>query len=177
MPRLSNAKWEAVRLGYEVQALPFDRLAKVFHVNKSNISRRAKKEGWHKAETQLQIEERMNAIIALNGILTQTQQETALAQASMDSEVKRRLALRGVFDGGLLWNQLLSNRLFREAVESGIADLQLANLHSQITCRNKDALLGKPPQALVSIQNNIGLQENDEIIAAIRERHKKRMEG
>ena len=52
MARLTDAQWEKVRVDHEVNGMSFSELERKYGVNNSNISRRAKKEGWNQTETQ-----------------------------------------------------------------------------------------------------------------------------
>ena len=52
MARLTDEQWSCMRADYEVHQLTFTQLESKYGVNKSNISRRAKKENWNQDETQ-----------------------------------------------------------------------------------------------------------------------------
>ena len=52
MARLTDEQWACMRADYEVHQLTFTQLESKYSVNKSNISRRAKKENWNQDETQ-----------------------------------------------------------------------------------------------------------------------------
>jgi hypothetical protein len=82
MARLTPDQWREARADYEVRLLTFEQIGEKLGINKSNISRRAKQEGWDRNEKQEIVQKKVNALIELKSITQQTQQmplETQLA--------------------------------------------------------------------------------------------------
>ncbi|TXH66747.1 MAG: hypothetical protein E6Q83_19785 [Thiothrix sp.] len=59
--RLSPQTWERIRTDYEVKRMSFNELQTRYEVNRSNISRRAKKQGWNRALVQQVLDDRLQA--------------------------------------------------------------------------------------------------------------------
>ena len=82
MARLTPDQWREARADYEVRLLTFEQIGEKLGIHKSNISRRAKQEGWDRNEKQEIVQKKVNALIELKSITQQTQQmplETQLA--------------------------------------------------------------------------------------------------
>lgn len=59
--RLSPQTWERVRTDYEVKRMSFNELQQRYEVHRSNISRKAQKQGWSRAQVQHALDERLQA--------------------------------------------------------------------------------------------------------------------
>lgn len=82
MARLTPDQWREARADYEVRLLSFEQIGEKLGIHKSNLSRRAKQEGWDRNEKQEIVQKKVNAIIEMKAITQQTQQmpiETQLA--------------------------------------------------------------------------------------------------
>lgn len=92
MARLSPEQWELVRADYEVHQLTFVELSEKYGVHFSNISRRAKKDGWNQAKTQTLIAATVENEKEKHAIRKETQTLNAKTQYEMQSVVFDRLA-------------------------------------------------------------------------------------
>jgi len=148
MAKLSKVEWKAIREAYEIDIRSTVSLAKEYGVADTTIQRRIKKEAWNRAKTQDVIAKKVSVAKACQEL---TQDNAGIMQA-VDEEVQRRLRLEGVFLDSLELNQMLANKQLQKMGES--AELQHINIHSQITNRNKDGVVGKMPTTQVNIQQN-----------------------
>jgi len=152
MARLTPGQWQAIRTEYEVDCISSTKLSNKYGVAESTICRRMKKEGWDRNKTQDAIEKKVSSIKALAEI---TQVNASGTQAILQ-EAERRLRLEGFFMDALEYNQTVANNTLKRNIDDGSAELTHINLHSQITNRNKDGVMGKP-QTQVNIQNNVAV--------------------
>jgi len=147
MAKLTTAEWKAVREAYEVDCKSSTKLSKEYGIAESTICRRMKKHGWNRVKTQDVIEKSVSATKALAEL---TQENASLTQA-VSREVDRRLRLEGIFMSAIEYNQRKATSLIMHKGDN--VELHELNMHSQITARNKDCVMGKP-QTQVNIQNN-----------------------
>jgi len=166
--KLSNAQWADIRKQYEVDKVSTVQLAKSFGVADTTIQRRLKRERWCREKTQDAIEKKVSAIKALADA---TQDNAGITQA-INIEADRRLRLEGLFADSLEYNQKLANKTLKNLADG--AELQDLNIHSQITNRNKDGIMGKMPQTQVNIQNNQSVSTDSMSEAQLREELKAR---
>ena len=92
MARLTDAQWEKVRVDHEVNGMSFSELERKYGVNNSNISRRAKKEGWNQAETQNLITATVENEKEKLALRRETQKLNAETQRAVQEAVFDRLA-------------------------------------------------------------------------------------
>ena len=92
MARLTPEQWEKIRADYEARGLSFSELAEMYGVNKSNISRRAKAEGWNQAETQRLITATVENEKEKLALRNETQRLNATLRSAVQEEVFDRLA-------------------------------------------------------------------------------------
>ena len=92
MARLPQEVWEKIRADYEARGLSFSELAEMYGVNKSNISRRAKAEGWNQAETQRLIAATVENEKEKLALRNETQRLNATLRSAVQEEVFDRLA-------------------------------------------------------------------------------------
>lgn len=164
MAKLTIAQWQSVREAYEVGCKSSTKLSKEYGVAESTICRRMKKDGWNRGKTQDVIEQKVNATKAFAEL---TQENASITQA-VNREAERRLRLEGVFIDSIEYNQDLANKVLKKMDLT--AELNHINLHSQITTRNKDGVLGKMPQTQVNIQTNVST-DADSVISNLRKKH------
>lgn len=149
--RLNAEQWAAIRAEHEADGATFGELADKYGVNKSNISRRAKKEGWNQAETQWLIDatvenEKQNLILR-----NETQHLNATTQQAVQRAVFDRLAF-----------ELQNNADMQAVRDKAIAMLpgtdKVSDVESvmRIIKMQREAHLGKSPDTQVNIQNNNG---------------------
>jgi len=150
--RLSKEQWSKVRIDFEVRGMTLSELSAKHHADRGNISKRAKKECWEREKVQHIIDKKTNAHKALEEANQEITTLSTTGVVEIDKEVDRRLRLEGLFTDSLEYNQNLANQILK--AKDASAELQDLNIHSQITNRNKDGVLGKMPQTQVNIQNN-----------------------
>jgi len=142
MAKLTQAEWHQIREAYEVGCISTVALAKKYNVADTTIQRRIKKEGWDRLKTQAVIDKKVSATRAFVEL---TQENAGIAQA-VNQEVETRLRQEQIFTNALEYNQSIANRALKELVSNNDMDLQKINLHSQVTNRNKEGILGKVQQ-------------------------------
>ena len=59
--RLTAQAWERIRADYEIKRMSFNELQQRYEVHRSNISRKAQKQGWNRAIVQQALDERLQA--------------------------------------------------------------------------------------------------------------------
>ena len=91
MARLTPEQWEKIRADYEARGLSYSELAEMYGVNKSNISRRAKAEGWNQAETQRLIAATVENEKEKLALRNETQRLNATLRSAVQEEVFDRL--------------------------------------------------------------------------------------
>jgi len=171
MARLSKRDWELLRIDYEVHNMTLRQLEEKYGANNGNISKRAKKYRWQREKVQQIINEKVSAVKALDDA---KRKSTALGETTaraIDKEAERLIRLEGIFGSAVEYNQVLANKVLQKLSQG--AKLQEINLHSQITSRNKESVVGKP-QTQVNIQQNNATTTASMTEAQIREELKSR---
>jgi len=151
--------WVKIRDAFEIEGLSYAKITKKFGVAKATISEKVKKEGWIKGKAEHIISSKVLNIKEKNEIEQRTEQEFGGRSDAINKEVENRLRLEGLFTNSLEYNQKLANKTLKKLAEN--AELQDLNLHSQITNRNKDGIIGKMPQTQVNIQNTVATDADD----------------
>jgi len=165
---VAKYNWDKIRDSFEIEGLSYAKLTKKFGVAKATISERVKKEGWVKGRAEHIISSKVLNIKEKNEIERQAEQEFSGRSGAISKEVDRRLRLEGLFTDSLEYNQKLANKTLKKLAEN--AELQDLNIHSQITNRNKDGIIGKMPQTQVNIQNTVAT-DADRVVAKLRNKH------
>ena len=93
MARLTDVQWEEMRAAHEAHGKSFSELSEVYGVHKSNISRRAKAEGWNQEKTQRLISATVENEKEKIALRNETQQLNATLREEVRREVSDRLAL------------------------------------------------------------------------------------
>ncbi len=150
MARLSLQEWEVVKADYEATNLSLAQLSDKYGVHKSNISKRAKSEGWVKGKTQHLVDKKTKAIKDLYDVSQQSQHLNATARLAIDDEVTKRLELEEIFVNAAKYNQMRANTLLKVDKAASMAVL---DTHSRLTNRNKETVLGKQPDTAIQINN------------------------
>lgn len=164
MAKLTAHQWQTIREDYEVRCKSTIALAKEYGVADTTIQRRLKKDNWSREKTQYAIDAQVKATKAFTEL---TQENAGVAQVA-SAEVTERLELEGYFTNSIKLNQSMANKKLKAAgANAELADL---DIHSRLTNRNKDGLLGKTPQTQVNIQNNVG-SDADAIVERLRNKH------
>lgn len=94
MARLTDDEWEELRIEHEVKGVLFSELALKSSVNRSSISRRAKRDGWNKDETQQTI----NAIIKNKKKIIELENQTQQTQQICNPSKAKINAINEVVD-------------------------------------------------------------------------------
>ncbi len=168
--RVDEKVWRAVRADFEAHQQSLSELARRYNINKSSISRRARKEGWNAEHAQRIIEKSVNVIKDLSEVRAQAQGLDATLKAAVAEEVDQRLHIDGIFVNSLTMNQKLANQLLQAKVEAGELDMNELDAHSKITARNREAVSGKP-QTQVNVQTNVAGTDANAIIEELRRKH------
>lgn len=148
MARLTEAQWDAVRADYEVRRMSFGELADKYGVNKSNISRRAKADGWNQEQTQRLIDATVENEKEKIAIRNATQQVNATVRNAMQEVVFDRLAF-----------ELQNNADFQTVRDKAMAILQGTDKMgdvkqaADVIKMQREAMLGKTPDTMVQVNN------------------------
>lgn len=148
MARLTEEQWEAVRIAYEVEGLSFGELETKYGVHKSNISRRAKKDGWNQEKTQRLISATVENQKENFLIRNETQQLNATTQRAVQSEVFNRLAFE-------IQNNADMQDIRDKAMQMLAAVDRPSDLKAimEIVKAQREAHLGKSPNTAIQINN------------------------
>jgi len=166
--RLSKEQWEALRVDYEVKGMTLSELSSKYGADRGNISKRSKKYNWQREKVQQIIGDKISAAKALGDIAERTTTLDSNVVIAIEKEVDRRMRLEGLFTDSIEYNQNLANQILK--AKDASAELQDLNIHSQITNRNKDGIMGKMPQTQVNIQNNVST-DADSVVKRLKEKH------
>lgn len=91
--RLSAQTWERVRTDYEVKRMSFNELQQRYEVHRSNISRKAQKQGWSRAQVQQALDERVHAKESLEAAIHQLRLLAAYTVSKPKFATEKRQAL------------------------------------------------------------------------------------
>ncbi|HMT93461.1 hypothetical protein [uncultured Thiothrix sp.] len=91
--RLSPQTWERVRTDYEVKRMSFNELQQRYEVHRSNISRKAQKQGWNRAQVQHALDERLQAKESLEAAIHRLRLLTAYMVSKPKFATEKRRAL------------------------------------------------------------------------------------
>ena len=98
MARLTKAQWQEIKIAYEVDKLTFSELAEQFGVNKSNVSRKAKKEEWNQQETQQLIDASVRNRKETALLRKKTQLLNATEQRAINLKVEHQLEMEEIYN-------------------------------------------------------------------------------
>ena len=149
MARLPQEVWEKIRADYEARGLSFSELAEMYGVNKSNISRRAKAEGWNQAETQRLIAATVENEKEKLALRRETQKLNAETQRAVQEAVFDRLAF-----------ELQSNADFQAVRDkamgllAGTDKIGEVKQVADVLQMQRKAMLGDGPAVAVQVNNN-----------------------
>jgi len=171
---MAKYNWAKIRDDYEIHGLSYSGLREKYGCGRATISERAKKDGWDREKTEQAIAAKARAQRDLIEITEQNRTDFGERSVLVDREAERRLRLEGIFMDSLEYNQALANQIIKRKKHAGDVELQDVQVHSQITNRNKDGVMGKP-QTQVNIQNNVGT-DADSVIERLRSKHEARID-
>jgi len=167
---MAKYDWSKIRDDYEIKGMSYSQLSEKYGCSRGLISGRSKKYAWDKQKVEQAISNKVNAIKRLDEITEQNR--TALGERSIlvDAEVAERLRLEKLFATDAEYNQSAATEKLKAMEASREAELAHYDIHSRITAKNKETLLGKTPQTQVNIQNNVG-SDADAIVERLRNKH------
>ena len=145
MARLTEEQWGEIRASYEVDGVSFGQLAKDWSIHKSNIARRANKEGWIQGKTQHLVEKKANAIKALEEVRNETQHLTQHHEKAIDKAV-----------AFILKNESRMEKVARKA-EKMIDEVDNPTHIKALMdtfAKHREAVLGKSPDTAIQINNH-----------------------
>ncbi|WP_298642731.1 hypothetical protein [uncultured Cardiobacterium sp.] len=149
MARLTPEQWEKVRVDHEVNGMSFSELERKYGVNNSNISRRAKKEGWNQTETQNLITATVENEKEKLALRRETQKLNAETQRAVQEAVFDRLAF-----------ELQSNADFQAVRDkamgllAGTDKIGEVKQVADVLQMQRKAMLGDGPAVAVQVNNN-----------------------
>ena len=149
MARLTDAQWEKVRVDHEVNGMSFSELERKYGVNNSNISRRAKKEGWNQAETQNLITATVENEKEKLALRNETQRLNATLRSAVQEEVFDRLAFELQSNADFQAARDKARALLAETDKMGDV-VQAANVFTM----QRKAMLGEGPMIAMQLNNS-----------------------
>ena len=149
MARLTDAQWEKVRVDHEVNGMSFSELERKYGVNNSNISRRAKKEGWNQTETQNLITATVENEKEKLALRNETQRLNATLRSAVQEEVFDRLAFELQNNADFQAARDKARALLAETDKMGDV-VQAANVFTM----QRKAMLGEGPMIAMQLNNN-----------------------
>lgn len=149
MARLPQEVWEKIRADYEARGLSFSELAEMYGVNKSNISRRAKAEGWNQAETQRLIAATVENEKEKLALRNETQRLNATLRSAVQEEVFDRLAFELQSNADFQAARDKARALLAETDKMGDV-VQAANVFTM----QRKAMLGEGPMIAMQLNNS-----------------------
>lgn len=96
--RLSAQTWERVRTDYEVKRMSFNELQQRYEVHRSNISRKAQKQGWNRAQVQHALDGRLQAKEGLEAAINKLRLLAAYTVSKPQFATEKRRALEEEVD-------------------------------------------------------------------------------
>lgn len=159
--RLTAQAWERIRTDYEVKRMSFNELQQRYEVHRSNISRKAQKQGWNRAIVQQALDARLQATDGLDDAIRQlrllaaytvskpkfaTEKRHALEEeASYQESVSNQLAassLRGLAALDHLLEHVLARQDELNSVEFVDLLAKALDIHSKALSRYSQAVFG-----------------------------------
>ncbi len=183
MARLPDSEWLKIRSDYEVGGLSFGELQKIYKVNKSSISRRAKKEGWNQSEVQQVINNKVVAeqqLAVADATLRNKMQRPLLGDAL--KEIDRRVRLAGLMSDGiekaqnaindLLDDSIAESRMMPTVQERATLLIPVTDAHSKVTNRNAKTVFGNEGAAQQGgAKDDAAINNRREILERIKAKH------
>ena len=158
MARLTDEQWACMRADYEVHQLTFTQLESKYGVNKSNISRRAKKENWNQDETQRLISASVCNEKEKILLTQQTQQLMQQTQQAFAMEVydKLRFEVQNNEDMAAVRDRVMEMLPLIDSPQQAKQIMETLRIQ-------RESILGKQPDTAVQINNNVStISDKDE---------------
>ena len=163
MARLTDVQWEAMRAAHEAHGKSFSELADEYGIHKSNISRRAKAEGWNQEKTQRLITATVENEKEKIALRNETQQLNATLREEVRREVSDRLALELQRNEDLqrlrgaamtLAGKAVAMADAAEKIEEVKGAMAVVEGASRVVKTQSECVLGKTPDTAIQINNN-----------------------
>lgn len=155
MVRLTDEKKQLARTDFEAGGLSQNAIAEKYGVGKATISRLAKKEAWVAGKVEHLFQEKKQAIKALQKVERQVEHLNPVFQIAINERIYHELSQEGVFLQSAIENQYLANQELKRLFEQGEIDISALEVHSRLSQRNKETVLGKQPETAVQVNNSI----------------------
>lgn len=159
--RLTAQAWERIRADYEIKRMSFNELQHRYEVHRSNISRKAQKQGWNRAIVQQALDTRLQATSGLDDAIRKlrllaaytvskpkfaTEKRHELEQeANYQESVSNQLAassLQGMAALDHLLEQVLARQDELNSVEFIELMIKALDIHSKALSRYSQAVFG-----------------------------------
>mgnify|MGYP002753924069 CR=1 FL=1 len=163
MARLTDAQWEAMRAAHEAHGKSFSELSEVYGVHKSNISRRAKAEGWNQEKTQRLISATVENEKEKIALRNETQQLNPMLREEVQREVFDRLAfelqnnadMQRMRDAALsLVDKAVAMADGADKMDDVKGAIAVVEGASRVVKAQRESVLGKTPDTAIQINNN-----------------------
>ena len=150
MARLTDEQWACVRADYEANGLSYTELESKYGINKSNISRRATKEGWNQDETQQLISASVCNEKEKILLTQQTQQLTQQTQQAVVMQVydNLRFEVQNNEDMAAVRDRVM------EMLPMIDSPLQAKQIMETLRIQ-RESILGKQPDTAIQINNGV----------------------
>lgn len=150
MARLTVEQWMAARADFEIAGMSVTEIAQKYGVAKSAVSMKAKAQGWELNKTERAQDKKVNAVIALAEVETETEQKlNTVERAVFDRVVADDVAFRLQNDADMEAVREHAMRLLPMVEKPLDAKLLMETLRIQ-----REARLGKAPDTAIQINNN-----------------------
>ena len=158
MARLTDEQWSCMRADHEVHQLTFTQLESKYGVNKSNISRRAKKENWNQDETQQLISASVCNEKEKILLTQQTQQLPQQTQQALAMEVydKLRFEVQNNEDMAAVRDRVMEMLPLIDSPQQAKQIMETLRIQ-------RESILGKQPDTAIQVNNNVStISDKDE---------------
>lgn len=147
----SKELWQKARDYFESGVCTLQQIKDKTGISVSKISEKAKKEKWEKGKNRPYVEAKQELTLKAKEL-----SETTIAV--LDEVANERAKDEKFFRHWAIVSQNKANELLEMA-----SDLSDIEIHSRITARNKETVLGKDPQAIIQ-NNNTNAQQTKLVI-------------
>ncbi len=150
MARLTDEQWACVRADYEANGLTYTELESKYGINKSNISRRATKEGWNQDETQQLISASVCNEKEKILLTQQTQQLTQQTQQAVTMQVydKLRFEVQNNEDMAAVRDRVMEMLPLIDSPQQAKQIMETLRIQ-------RESILGKQPDTAIQINNGV----------------------
>ena len=159
--RLTAQAWERIRADYEIKRMSFNELQQRYEVHRSNISRKAQKQGWNRAQVQQALDARLQAKDSLEASIRKLRLLAAYTVSKPKFATEKRYALEqeayfqesvcsqletSALQGMAALDHLLEQVLGRQGELNPVEFIELMtkalDIHSKVLLRYSQAVFG-----------------------------------